>query len=134
MMEASFRRDLEELPSIFTMAASFCSEHALADEERTVMSFILEELFTNVIKYGRSSGPEIRVRLGVESDRLILSLTDCDADRFDLRELPDADVGATLDERTPGGLGIHLVRQFADRIDYQYSGRESTITILRRLH
>ena len=134
MMEASFRRDLAELPALFGMARSFCTEHSLDDDEEKIVSFILEELLTNTVKYGSSSGAEIRVRLGVESNRLTLAMTDCDADRFDLREMPEVDVHRPLEERQPGGLGIHLVRRFADRIDYHYADRESTITISRRLH
>ena len=133
-MDATFRRDLAELPSIFTMVQSFCAQQSLGDDERKVVAFILEELFTNAVKYGASSGDEIRVRLGVDSDRLTVAMTDCNAERFDLRDQTEVDVDAPLDDRKPGGLGIHLVRQFAYHIDYQYADRQSTITVSRRLH
>lgn len=133
-MQATFRRDLTELPSIFTMVQSFCAEESLGEDERKVVAFILEELFTNAVKYGAASDDEIRVRLGVDADRLTLALTDCNTERFDLREQSEVDVNRPIDDRKPGGLGIHLVRQFADHIDYHYADRQSTITISRRLH
>ena len=133
-MDATFRRDLAELPSIFTMVQSFCAEESLSEDERKVVGFILEELFTNAVKYGAASDDEIRVRLGVDADRLTMALTDCNTERFDLREQSEVDVNRSIDDRKPGGLGIHLVRQFADHIDYHYADRESTITISRRLH
>ena len=133
-MRATFRRDLAELPSIFTMVESFCAEESLGEDERKIVAFILEELFTNAVKYGAATDDEIRVRLGVDANRLILALTDCNTEHFDLREQSEVDVDRSIDERKPGGLGIHLVRQFADHIDYHYADRQSTITISRRLH
>ena len=133
-MEATFRRDLAELPSIFTMVQRFCAQESLAEDERKVVAFILEELFTNAVKYGASTDDEIRVHLGVGGGRLTLALTDCNSERFDLREQSEVDVNQSLDDRKPGGLGIHLVRQFADDIDYHYADRQGTITISRRLH
>src|SRR5688572_33050126 len=110
-MDATFRRDLAELPSIFTMVQTFCAEESLSDDERKVVAFILEELFTNAVKYGAASDDEIRVRLGVEANRLTLALTDSNTERFDLREQSAVDVNRSIDDRKPGGLGIHLVRQ-----------------------
>jgi serine/threonine-protein kinase RsbW len=133
-MEATFHRDLAELPSIFTMVQRFCVEERLSEDERKTAAFILEELFTNMVKYGAASDDEIRVRLAVDPGQLTLAITDCNADRFDPRDQPDVDVNRPTADRTPGGLGIHLVRQFADSIDYHYANRHSTITISRRLH
>ena len=133
-MDATFRRDLAELPSIFTMVQSFCVEESLGEDERKVVAFILEELFTNAVKYGAATDDEIRVRLGVDAGRLTLALTDSNTERFDLREQSEVDVTRSIDDRKPGGLGIHLVRQFADHIDYHYADRQSTITISRRIH
>lgn len=31
-------------------------------------------------------------------------------------------LGSTLSERPPGGLGLHLVRSFADDVAYERSG------------
>lgn len=132
-MEARFRRDLGDLPSIFSMARAFCAANSLGDEEARVLSVILEELFTNIVKYGGAKGDDIAIVMDIDGGEVTLSITDFDAERFDIRLQPDVDVGHPLGERQPGGLGLHLVRKFADRIDYDYDHRRSTITISRRL-
>jgi anti-sigma regulatory factor (Ser/Thr protein kinase) len=42
----------------------------------------------------------------------------------------DADVGLPLEQRQPGGLGIHLVRRMVDSVEYEYRKelRETRIT------
>lgn len=133
-MEKRFRRDLAELPSIFGMAQSFCATNALGSEDGKVLAFMLEELFTNFVKYGSSHDDEILVQLHVAAGCWTLVMTDFNAERFDLRERQEVDIDKPLGEREPGGLGIHLMRQLADHIDYEYDDRRSTVTISRRLH
>jgi anti-sigma regulatory factor (Ser/Thr protein kinase) len=43
---------------------------------------------------------------------------------------PDADVRLPIDQRQPGGLGLHLVRELLDSLEYEYSpaDRQSRIT------
>ena len=42
-----------------------------------------------------------------------------DARAFNPLTAPEADVTTPLDEKTAGGLGIHLMRKLMDEIDYQ---------------
>ncbi|MBW3670659.1 MAG: ATP-binding protein, partial [Acidobacteria bacterium] len=64
---------------------------------------------------------------------LHLSITDFNAEHFDLRDRPAVDVGLPIEDRSPGGLGIHLVRKLADRIEYDHHDRISKITIYKSL-
>jgi anti-sigma regulatory factor (Ser/Thr protein kinase) len=38
-----------------------------------------------------------------------------------------------LDERKPGGLGIHLIKQLMDRVEYEYVDRRSTTTFFKKI-
>ena len=61
---------------------------------------------------------EILVRIRVQSGEVIAELED-DARAFNPLTAPEADVTTSLDERTAGGLGIHLMRKLMDGIEYQ---------------
>ena len=43
---------------------------------------------------------------------------------------PDADVALPIEQRVPGGLGLHLIRRLVDAVEYDYSeaARRSRIT------
>ena len=38
---------------------------------------------------------------------------------FNPLEAPEADITSEIDEREIGGIGLHLVRMYPDRIDYR---------------
>jgi anti-sigma regulatory factor (Ser/Thr protein kinase) len=93
----------------------------------------VEELFTNLVKYSRGGKREIQIALAREADRLVVSLTDFDVEPFDIRSVPDAKIDLGIDQRKPGGLGIHLVRRMVDEIDYRYEDGRSTTTFVKSL-
>ena len=59
-----------------------------------------------------------------------MTLTDYDVEPFDVTKAPDADVKLPIEQRRPGGLGLHLIRRLLDSIEYEYSKerRQSRIT------
>jgi anti-sigma regulatory factor (Ser/Thr protein kinase) len=56
-------------------------------------------------------------------------------DRFDVTEAPEANVDLPIEQRRPGGLGLHLVRRMLDRVEYEYSDveRRSRIRLRKTL-
>jgi anti-sigma regulatory factor (Ser/Thr protein kinase) len=80
----------------------------------------LEELFTNMVKYG-SSVTDIVVEIARVPGGAEVTLVEEGAERFDPMGGPAIDVHAPIEQRKPGGLGLHLVRQLVDFVDYRYS-------------
>jgi phosphoserine phosphatase len=126
----SFARSVDSLEGIFELTAREV-EAAL----RPAVDLVLEELFTNVVKYGRASETPVRIDLRRIAGGVELTLTDDDADFFDPTRAPEVDTGLPIEKREPGGLGVHLVRKLVDAIDYRYSQdrRQSRITFRKTL-
>jgi serine/threonine-protein kinase RsbW len=84
------------------------------------VDLVLEELVTNIIRhaYDDDASHEIDLTLVLEPARVVLAVED-DGHEFDLRKAPPAKLGGDLASRQPGGLGIHLVREIAERVDYR---------------
>ena len=129
----SFPRSAACLPDIFGFMDGFFRHAGIGDEHRLPMQFVVEELFTNLVKYGRGGTREILIDLRREGGRLVISLTDFDVERFDIRNVPDVNVELELDDRKPGGLGVHLVKRMVDDIDYEYVDGRSTTTLIKEL-
>jgi len=132
-VEKSFPRSAACLPEIFEFMEAFFERSGIAEPHRNPTEFAVEELFTNLVKYSRGGTRDISIELTREADRLVVSLTDFDVEPFDIRSLPDAKVDLGLEERKPGGLGIHLVRRMVDQIDYRYEDGRSTTTFVKSL-
>ena len=131
--ERGFRRSFDSLGEIFAFMDAFFEADAIGSAADYALRFGVEELFTNMVKYNPKGAGEILLALERHPDRVSASLTDFDADRFDIREAAPVDTGRPIEERTPGGLGIHLVRTLMDRIDYEYEGRRGRTTFVKML-
>jgi anti-sigma regulatory factor (Ser/Thr protein kinase) len=50
-----------------------------------------------------------------------MALTDYDVEQFDVTRAPDVDTSKPIEQREPGGLGLHLIRRMVDSMEYEYS-------------
>lgn len=128
----AFPRTLDAVSDLLDWTERFFEAAAVPDDHRYGVQLGLEELFTNLVKYGAGSHP-IEVELVRRDSLLLASLTDEDVEPFDPTAAPDADTTLPLDARKPGGLGLHLVRRVVDRVDYTYRDRRSRTTLVKRL-
>ena len=126
----AFRRNFDSLDSIVAFAAATFSEPQLDTRLRPVVDLALEELFTNMVKYSKTTDSEVRVDMTRVPGGVEVTLTDHDVEFFDVTRVSDVDVSVPIGERIPGGLGLHLVRKMVDFIEYQYleDSRTSRIT------
>jgi len=133
MVGREFQRSNGSLKEIFAFVRGFFRDHGLVEDGAWNVDLVLEELFTNIVKYGRPSNEPIEVHLGYEAPFLTIRLRDRDSDFFDPTAVPDADTARPIVERSAGGLGLHFVRRMAERFEYTYEDRVSTITVSTRL-
>jgi anti-sigma regulatory factor (Ser/Thr protein kinase) len=132
-MDRRFRRSFEALDELDRAVHGFFETRALDLTHRDEVQLVIEELVTNMVKYAPDGAPEIRLELAVADDTLTITLTDVDVEPFDIRDAPRPPLDRPVNERRPGGLGLHLVRELMDGIDYHYADRRSTTTLTKRL-
>ncbi|GMU64877.1 MAG: hypothetical protein AMXMBFR36_11510 [Acidobacteriota bacterium] len=124
MTAARFRRRLEP-PTIEGVAEAaveldaWCRRSGVDEQRRRDLLLIHDELASNVARHaGGATFVAIRARLEHEAARLVYGVED-DGDRFDPLARRSPETGAPLEERVPGGLGIHLVRTLAARVAWR---------------
>jgi serine/threonine-protein kinase RsbW len=125
-----FGRSFDSLEDIFAFTSEFFGRHGLDRDLLPTVDLIVEELFTNMVKYSPGGAPSIRIEMAPALGGVEVALTDYDVDRFDVTLAPDADINLPIEERKPGKLGLHLVRRLVDSLQYEYSSerRESRTT------
>jgi anti-anti-sigma factor len=99
------------------------------------VDFVIEELFTNMVKYAIGSDAAVRVSLTKVAGGVEVSLTDFGVERFDPTQAPEVDINAPIEQRRPGGLGLHLIRKMVDSIHYDYeaANRQGSITFRKTI-
>jgi anti-sigma regulatory factor (Ser/Thr protein kinase) len=94
----------------------------------------IEELVTNCIHYGYDDAGEhtIVITMSVADGTLTMTVED-DGHEFDplARETPDLTVPA--EDRSIGGLGIHLLRSLSDGMAYERRNGTNRLTLTKRL-
>ena len=128
--QRNFRRGFGSLAEIFAFTADFFAHHGVDAELLPAVDFTLEELFTNMIKYSPAGDAHVSIEMATAPGGVEVTLTDYDVERFDVTQAPDANINVPIEERRPGGLGLHLIRRLVDSMDYEYSNedRRSRIT------
>ena len=119
-----FARSFDSLPSLVAFTADFFARQRVDASLLYPVDLALEELFTNMVKYSASGAPQVEVDIATVAGGVEVALTDYDVDRFDVTEAPEANVDLPIEQRRPGGLGLHLIRRMLDRVDYEYSEAE----------
>lgn len=121
------------MEEIHAVISEFAARNGISDSLAFKLDLAVEELFVNTVRYNPLSSHDILINLSKDEDRLVVSLIDFDVEPFDITKVTPYDNTQPLEKRTPGGLGIHLVRSIADEISYEYRNRESRITLIKDL-
>ena len=116
-----FRRSFDSLQAIFAYTAEFCSRHGVDPGLLPTVDFVVEELFTNMVKYSPDGAAEVRIDMTAVAGGVEMALTDYDVEQFDVTRAPDVDIDLPIEQRKPGGLGLHLIRRMVDSMKYEYS-------------
>jgi anti-sigma regulatory factor (Ser/Thr protein kinase) len=111
------------------IASAWTERLVLPLEVRRRVLTTLDEVLSNIVHHGVRGRPGvIQMTLAYEASVLEVELTD-DADPFNPLLVPAPDVGAAIEDRAPGGLGIALVRALADDVRYERRADRNIVTM-----
>ena len=126
-MRRDFKRHLDSLAPLYEFSETIMAEQNLPDGVRFPVHLAMEELFVNMVHYNPTVTTDIEVTVSVD-DRVTVSLVDNGGTEFDVTVRRDVDTNSPLEERKPGGLGVHLVQNLVDTLEYEYQdGRGEVI-------
>jgi anti-sigma regulatory factor (Ser/Thr protein kinase) len=130
-MQRRFVRTFDSLDAIFEWVEQGFTDMAVDGALLRPVSFVIEELFTNMVKYNPDGPREILLSLESITNGVTASLVDFDSEPFDVTRAAVPDVHAPIEKREVGGLGLFLIRKMVDSLRYDYADRCSTVTFTR---
>lgn len=115
---------------------TFAAAHGLAPDDKARTLIVLEELLTNLSKYGypnqHKSKGLAEVTLELEGNRLTIEFSD-DGHPFDPLVAASPDSAQSVRDRPVGELGLHIVRELADEVRYDRRDGRNVIRVSRRV-
>ncbi len=126
---------LDEIAPLARGTAAFLESHNVDPDATFAVDLALEEMVSNVIKYGYKDrdSDQICIRLRVGRDEITLVVEDS-GPPFNPLELPEPDLDKPVDQRPIGGLGVFLVRKTVDRMEYERLGNRNILRITVARH
>lgn len=131
-MSLALAAETSEYPRLQKFVDRACEQAGCAPGQRMRVQLVIEELFSNTVKYGRrGSAPAtvgIRVVFGDEEPMTVYYEDDASQhDAFDQEGLED-ELKVSISKRRVGGLGILLIRELGKNVQYEWSGGKNRVT------
>lgn len=129
------KNDISEISKLATFIGELSEELDFTPELNFNLNLVLEEAISNVIlyAYGKEEQKEISLVAYLSDNNLVFVLTDSGME-FDPTKVPDADVTLSAEEREIGGLGIYLIRQIMNTVEYQRIDGKNVLTMKKELN
>jgi anti-sigma regulatory factor (Ser/Thr protein kinase) len=133
-LSVTLNNRLSELDRLSRIVATFGESHRLSDKVLHAVNLALDEIVTNIISYGYDdqADHQIVLRLSLQAEELTAEVED-DGRPFNPLEAPEPDLNQPLEERAVGGLGIHLIRNMMDRMEYRRQDGKNLLVLKKRV-
>ena len=124
------QNEVAEISKLAIFIDELGEEFGLSPELVFNLNLVLEEAVSNVILYAypKEEHQTISLIAKKKGNQLIFVLTDSGKE-FDPTQAPDADITLSAEERPIGGLGIFLIRQIMNTVEYQRIDGKNVLTL-----
>lgn len=124
--------ELESLELFRNFISDCCSKYDIPGEVVLELKLAVDEACTNIIEHGyKGMDPgSIILAFWIVPDRILVQITDF-GQVFEPVEGEKPDVEAALNDEEFGGIGLYLIHQSMDNIDYQVSTEGNTLTFTK---
>lgn len=94
---------------------------------RNKVQISVDEIFSNIVKYGNAT--RVEIRFGFEEERLVITILDNGAP-FDPTKVEMPDTTLSAEDREIGGLGIFLVKKLSSSISYENKNNQNNLDVV----
>ncbi len=132
MVEKEFMATLDNLASVMEFVESEMENLGCPMRVMMQTSVAIEELFVNIAHYAYE-GDTGMMRLAIDrvDEGVMFRFTDYGV-KFDPLSRKDPDVSLSAEERKIGGLGIYMVKQTMDELQYRYEDGQNILEIVKK--
>ena len=130
----TLKNDVHEVPRLHDFLKSVSKQLNMKDPLAAQLRLAVEEAVVNVMDYAYPTGIEGHVTIEALSNgkQLRVIITDSGIP-FDPTTQEKADISLTAEERRIGGLGILLVRDLMDTVNYERTDGKNILTLIKEI-
>lgn len=128
------KNDIHDVSKFSTFMKSVMEKLNIEKALARQLRLAVEEAVVNVINYAYPAGQEGNIEIRIMSDGGTLKTIIIDSGvAFDPTAKEKADTSLSVEDRQIGGLGILLVRELMDAINYERADGQNFLTLIKKL-
>jgi len=131
LSEIELPAKLESLHALNETVLNAARGHGFDEQTVSNIELVMEEALVNVFNYAyeHSAGNAKVVCFLDDNERFGVRIEDAGTP-FDPLSLPQPDVAAELEDRAVGGLGVFLIRQLMEEVQYRREDDRNVLTMV----
>lgn len=124
---------LENLSQIADFTMNNMIEMGLGEREAFQVQLVVDEITSNIIIHGykHQTGP-IQIQCFTENSEVFIIIED-EGEPFNPLDADEADITSHLEQRKPGGLGIHFMKTMMDDMHYEFKDGKNRLQLIKLL-
>ena len=136
--EITLSNDINEVPQLAEFVEKSCEEAGMDPTTTMQINLAIEEAVVNVMKYAYPIGTKGEINIKAEKsvatgESVLTFIISDEGKHFDPTAKAEVDTNLSAEERPIGGLGIHLVRQLMDTINYEYARGMNILSLSKKI-
>ena len=126
--------DVQEVPQLNVFVDEVCEQVDFDMSTTLKLNLAIEEAVVNVMNYAYPAGEkgDVDIEAMINDEYLVFVISDSGTP-FDPTAKAEVDTTLSVEERGIGGLGIHLIRQIMDTINYKRVEGKNVLTLRKKL-
>jgi len=128
------KNNISEIARVSQLLNDFRLENNLPGEISNAIDLALDEILNNIINYGYDDKNEHEITVQIIlSDNTLSMIIEDDGRPFNPLDVPEPNTEDSLEDRTVGGLGLYLVRNVMDNMQYTYENNKNVIKMIKNV-
>lgn len=141
--EKSDKPDMDKMKDFADFVEGVLEENGISMKTTMKIQMTVDEIYSNICYYSGAEEVSVGIRIDESADckdrryregrakKEITLYFEDDGIPYNPLERPDPDVEQLLEQRKEGGLGIYLVKQRMDRLEYEYINERNKLTVYK---
>ena len=132
MIEREFNAKVDELPNVISFVESELEKYGFSLKIILQFNLVVEELFVNIASYAYKENESGKCKIIIEYDKkkqeVKISFED-NGIKFNPLEKEDPDTNTEIQDMQIGGLGIYIVKESMDNVEYKYENNKNILIL-----
>lgn len=122
----------QNLSEVREFVSRHAEKHGFTSRQVADVQLAVDEACTNIIKhaYNYDASKELSIELEFDDEKMNVTLTD-QGIGFDVERYKKPDLKKQIARKKRGGMGVYLIRNLMDEVNYYAESRENVLRMIK---